>query len=822
MSDKRLRSGDVLVRIGEGTDHEIVLKKTDPLDMSGAQLLPDMRHVLSRYFTIAQEVPVRQQQRDKTIRQALASELWYDWIYLNLPPVNVKNIDIKLEKLVKSVTSLRDNPVAKRGATWIQKMKQLNLDINNGWDIRSYHATSISILEEQYEVLIGEEEEKLYQDNCVPVDGKCPRKMVVGGTDQVWLKEAQERIDKLEESEKFAERKEDRKKKVAEKLKKIREDAAASVVSEVNPEVIDNNEVEMFKKPRSVLESKVVPSMRGVTRPTRSSSASTSLTEETSSDSSSFPTRVCRTGLKNFDPSIVEVMVVLKSKYKVEQRQVAPLLAYIMNTLAGQHWEAPIEESEMPGTDTENINTRRGRKPTRDLTYVLPSRKSLRSKLQDASLLSFRYVAEAVQAAQVAGGTVTLGVDDTIKASGFHVHDVKTGRVTIVESREHVDGDDTEKSRTTFSTGFLPNISHTGKHSAMSVKTWMSQMAVLCDVQYEEMFDFFHFFMNDRASDSDAMLDELGVETEKRLKCNAHVLLAVQAALDKVLKDKETQIGPQKLISTDASHVFTSPKNSIWTLGLITFAKLLSPSHAQESISLYKDYKQYLKLDSLDEQSASKEVSKKLLNHGFQKFSSNRFGRMLALSETFEENKETLRKFYNQQVDEHANKLVLACFAYLNCDWFQLCCTIASKINKIVVIPMKEALGIDEGRSKKSESRSWSGLKELFPKLLDDLSTMSVKKARMSGSELLECQAASSISEGMRKQLKYMDFYRDDIDLSQEVLDRIDDAPLTNSGSESNFAQLDLECRRGSGQTKLQTISDRHIVKANKYFESYQ
>ena len=484
MSDKRLRSGDVLVRIGEGTDHEIVLKKTDPLDMSGAQLLPDMRHVLSRYFTIAQEVPVRQQQRDKTIRQALASELWYDWIYLNLPPVNVKNIDIKLEKLVKSVTSLRDNPVAKRGATWIQKMKQLNLDINNGWDIRSYHATSISILEEQYEVLIGEEEEKLYQDNCVPVDGKCPRKMVVGGTDQVWLKEAQERIDKLEESEKFAERKEDRKKKVAEKLKKIREDAAASVVSEVNPEVIDNNEVEMFKKPRSVLESKVVPSMRGVTRPTKSSSASTSLTEETSSDSSSFPTRVCRTGLKNVDPSIVEVMVVMESKYKVEQRQVAPLLAYIMNTLAGQHWEAPIEESEMPGTDTENINTRRGRKPTRDLTYVLPSRKSLRSKLQDASLLSFRYVAEAVQAAQVAGGTVTLGVDDTIKASGFHVHDVKTGRVTIVESREHVDGDDTEKSRTTFSTGFLPNISHTGKHSAMSVKTWMSQMAVLCDVQY--------------------------------------------------------------------------------------------------------------------------------------------------------------------------------------------------------------------------------------------------------------------------------------------------------------------------------------------------
>ena len=46
--------------------------------------------------------------------------------------------------------------------------------------------------------------------------------------------------------------------------------------------------------------------------------------------------------------------------------------------------------------------------------------------------------------------------------------------------------------------------------------------------------------------------------------------------------------------------------------------------------------------------------------------------------------------------------------------------------------------------------------------------------------------------------------------------------PFTNSGAESNFAQLDLECRRGSGQTKLKTMSDRHVVKSNKYFESDQ
>lgn len=60
MAGQRLRSGDILVRIGEGTDQEIILKRTEPLDMSKAQLLPDIRHVLSRYFTIAQEIPTRQ------------------------------------------------------------------------------------------------------------------------------------------------------------------------------------------------------------------------------------------------------------------------------------------------------------------------------------------------------------------------------------------------------------------------------------------------------------------------------------------------------------------------------------------------------------------------------------------------------------------------------------------------------------------------------------------------------------------------------------------------------------------------------------------
>ena len=68
---------------------------------------------------------------------------------------------------------------------------------------------------------------------------------------------------------------------------------------------------------------------------------------------------------------------------------------------------------------------------------------------------------------------------------------------------------------------------------------------------------------------------------------------------------------------------------------------------------------------------------------------------------------------------------------------------------------MKQALGMDEGRRVKSDSRSWSGLKVLFKSLLDNLSSLSAKKPGMTG--LLD----SPISTAMQKQLSYMDFYND-------------------------------------------------------------
>ena len=145
------------------------------------------------------------------------------------------------------------------------------------------------------------------------------------------------------------------------------------------------------------------------------------------------------------------------------------------------------------------------------------------------------------------------------------------------------------------------------------------------------MMSLIDFFMTDRAGDADVMLDNLDVEPARRLKYNAHILLASDNAIDTKFRDAETVIGPVKLIRKGAAHVFQSPKNSIWYLGLIALAKLVSPSHSKDPISLYTSYKSFLQKNV----SAGNEyavLSKELLKNNFHGFKSNRFGRIGELS----------------------------------------------------------------------------------------------------------------------------------------------------------------------------------------------
>ena len=807
-----LRKNDTILKFGEENDVPIVLMKKQPLDFQIAQPLPDLRHVISRFYTVKSE-------GCQDPGWEVAKELWYDWIYINLPPLSVQNIKKRIEKEVKRIHKLRWTHISKRGATWLKEMRHLIIDLDNGLDLRSYHQETIDLLTEEFEIEVGEEEELLYKDNCVPEEnGKCLRKRACAGDDMVWVREAQKRREKLEKKDNKLKKRTVKIDKDKDDLKKLKADE--SVITPditLEEDTSDEKKVvdEEFKAHPTQEPSKVVQNLSRKSVTTRS--------KQITSTPEALDQKPVRSSYKNIDNDILEVMVNMESQFGVEQRQVGPLLAYIMNKLAGQKWEPASEETEQLECDDKRNEPKSGkRRKTRDLTFVLPSRRCLNRKLEDAALLNFKFVAESIERTHEVGGTVTSGWDDTVKAAGHRLHDVKSGRVTCVTKDIDTEGKE-KKVRQSFTTGFLPNISHSGADSAVAVRSCISQMAVLCNVQFEDMTDFIDFYMNDRAADSDAMLDELGVSEEKRLKCNAHCILCIQNAVDKVFKDKETEIGVNKLISTDAQHVFTSPSNSIFTLGLIAFSKFLSPSHAQLSISLYKPYKQFLTDDSKTDDSETKEISANLLKKGFLGFSSNRFGRTLNLAQTFVDHKLLIQKFYDLQVDHNQNKLFSACYAYLQSDWFHLCCAIGARLNSLSVIPIKLALGIDEYKKSRSEARSWSGMKIFFSDLLNQLSTSALKTTGMSGSQLLEAEVCSKVQSALKNQLDYLKFYREDSEeepISEETLKKLDEAPLTNSGCESNFAQLDLECKRGSGQTTLQTMSNRHMVKTNQYFNS--
>ena len=85
-----LKSKDVLLKIGVGSIVEIVIKKETSLDFSKRQALPSIRHVISRKYTFDLNVL----DKENKAKNLIAHKLWYDWIYMNVPPVCMKNIII--------------------------------------------------------------------------------------------------------------------------------------------------------------------------------------------------------------------------------------------------------------------------------------------------------------------------------------------------------------------------------------------------------------------------------------------------------------------------------------------------------------------------------------------------------------------------------------------------------------------------------------------------------------------------------------------------------------------------------------------------------
>ena len=100
-----LKSEDVLLKVGGGSDLEIILNKCPLLEFSVTQQLPDISHVLSRLLGL-EDFPVRIDARLARAKIQLAEDLLYDCIYINIPSVHVNTIVKKLDNHYKEVDKL--------------------------------------------------------------------------------------------------------------------------------------------------------------------------------------------------------------------------------------------------------------------------------------------------------------------------------------------------------------------------------------------------------------------------------------------------------------------------------------------------------------------------------------------------------------------------------------------------------------------------------------------------------------------------------------------------------------------------------------------
>ena len=287
---------------------------------------------------------------------------------------------------------------------------------------------------------------------------------------------------------------------------------------------------------------------------------------------------------------------------------------------------------------------------------------------------------------------MTIGLDDTAKAAGNRQYDVKSDHITIA-------GPSGKKN--TLTIGYIENASHSSKDGTKAYEFKLNCLAILANSTVDELKSDIDFWMTDRAGECEILLQNLGIDSSKMLKCCAHMILGVDHAIDKVFKNTEQMIGVQKLLEVSAGEkIFLSPGSSIHTLGLIAIAKLLSPSHAQHSVSLYNDFKSWMADNGHQ-------------CDGLKGFAAKRFGRIAELALQYLTCHESIQVFFNAVVDINSNKLVLAVSTFIQNDWFTCCSEIYSMTGDMIIFPMMELLGIDQKGTRKNADRTWGGSEKL-------------------------------------------------------------------------------------------------------------
>ena len=206
----------------------------------------------------------------------------------------------------------------------------------------------------------------------------------------------------------------------------------------------------------------------------------------------------------------------VQATYKVSDNDTRGIFVDIANLVFGQQWEKesifdtdieiesdqdefystnaddndewkPTKDVDTAEKAHESEGSKKKRKVQKDLSNRFPSRPTLRRWMESASLLNLRHVAKILLDHDA---VTTIGFDDTTKAAGHKLFDSKALNITV-------DGDG--KHRKSYTTGFHPNLSHSGEDQTVSLKFALEQMAVLAGTSLDDFIELVDFWMTDRS-----------------------------------------------------------------------------------------------------------------------------------------------------------------------------------------------------------------------------------------------------------------------------------------------------------------------------------
>ena len=278
-----------------------------------------------------------------------------------------------------------------------------------------------------------------------------------------------------------------------------------------------------------------------------------------------YPKVQVRYSFKDFNENVIRVTIQIAADYTLPIQTAIMVIRDVAYGIFGQNYDVELDykekntqsDNENDEIDNESVENATGKKSKRrmDYTYVMPLSRTVRRYLEDANLLQLKYLADRILS-NPDEDVVTLGLDNTTKAAGNKVHDVKTTHFTFKGP---------ESSPECFTIGFHENASHAGKEAAKQVTCIFSMMATLAECTLSEIKEAIDSFIVDRAADTNLTLKELGIEDEMILKCTAHICLWCDAVIDKIFRQKECEIGTNKLLDVSAgTQHFGSPSTSIF------------------------------------------------------------------------------------------------------------------------------------------------------------------------------------------------------------------------------------------------------------------